>query len=57
MTTKTQETLIDLERSIASLAELESESLAEGDDSLAEVWRARRLRAEYKRDKLKRGAA
>lgn len=27
------------------------------DDSLAEVWRARRLRAEYKRDKLKRGAA
>lgn len=44
MTKHQQETLIDLERSIASLAELEAESLAEGDKSLAEVWRGSQAR-------------
>lgn len=40
---------IDLERRIASFAELEREAEADGDESLAEVWRKRREKAEAKR--------
>ena len=38
--------ILDLHRRIASLAELERESEAEGDESLAAVWRARKKKAE-----------
>lgn len=38
--------IIDLERRISSLTELERESEAEGNESLAAVWRKRRERAE-----------
>ena len=38
--------IIDLERRISSLTELEQESEAEGNESLAAVWRARKKKAE-----------
>ena len=57
MKTKPTADLIDLERKIASLSELESEALAEGNESLATVWRKRMEKAESFRDMLKRGAA
>lgn len=47
-------TITDLERRIASLAELEAEARAEGDESLAEVWRRSREKAQANRDKLAR---
>ena len=44
MSTNTE--ILDLHRRIASLAELERESEAEGDESMAAVWHTRKLRAE-----------
>ena len=44
MSTNTE--ILDLQRKIASLSELESEALAEGDESMAAVWHTRKLRAE-----------
>ena len=44
MSTNTE--ILDLHRRIASLAELERESEAEGNESLAAVWHTRKLRAE-----------
>ena len=38
--------ILDLQRRIASLTELEHESEAEGDESMAAVWHTRKLRAE-----------
>jgi len=49
--------IVDLDRKIASLAELEREARAEGDESLAEVWRKRKEKAEAYRAQLQRGAA
>lgn len=41
-----QTDILDLQRRIASLAELEHESEAEGNESMAAVWRARKKKAE-----------
>ena len=38
--------IIDLERRISSLTELERESEAEGNESMAAVWRKRRERVQ-----------
>jgi len=38
--------IIDLERRISSLTELEQESEAEGNESMAVVWRKRRERVQ-----------
>lgn len=38
--------IIDLERRISSLTELEQESEAEGNESMATVWRKRRERVQ-----------
>ena len=48
-------TLTDLDRRIDSFAELERQSRAEGDESLAEVWRKRKEKAEAMREKSERG--
>jgi hypothetical protein len=47
-----QTDILDLQRRIASLTELEHESEAEGNESLAAVWRKRRERAEAMREKI-----
>jgi hypothetical protein len=44
--------LLDLDRKIASLSELERESEAEGNESMAAVWRKRKERAEAMREKI-----
>lgn len=46
--------IIDLERRISSLTELERESEAEGNESLAAVLRARKKKAEAYRDLIAR---
>ena len=50
-------TITDLDRKIASLTALETEAREDGDESLAEVWRSMREKAEAKRKRLQRGAA
>ena len=47
-------TITDLDRRIASFAELERQSRAEGDESLADVWRKRKEKAQAERDKRER---
>ena len=46
--------ITDLDRRIASLAELETKDREEGNESLAEVWRRSREKAQAQRDKLAR---
>jgi len=49
--------IVDLDRKIASLTALETEAREDGDESLAEVWRKRKEKAEADRARLERGAA
>jgi len=47
-------TITDLDRRIDSFAELERQSREEGNESLAEVWRHQKEKAQAQRDKMAR---
>jgi len=47
-------TITDLDRKIASYAELETKDREEGNESLAEVWRHQKEKAQAERDRMAR---